>query len=295
MQLHHDPDWPRAAAWLAGEHLPGAKSRLGVLGVPQNKSISPGRCDLAPEAIRKALLKYSTWSGAVEIRDCVAKDFGDCPVAELSPEAAFSGIVERVTTALTESDAVVLLGGDNGVTRPGVYGLGLPLDRVGVITLDAHLDVRTTANGLHNGNPIRALIDDGLPGRNIVQIGIAPFANSKAYWDFAVSSGSHLVTVDQVWPDTIHEALETLNHLDGIYFDLDVDVLDRSLSPGTPGARPGGLSVEDAYRAALACGAHPKVRVMDLVEIDPLNDTNELSCLAAARFLLGFAAGLLAR
>ena len=64
------------------------------------------------------------------------------------------------------------------MTRPGVHGLGLPLDQVGLITLDAHFDMRDLDRGLGNGNPVRALIEDGLPGRNIAQIGLAPFANS---------------------------------------------------------------------------------------------------------------------
>ncbi len=60
----------------------------------------------------------------------------------------------------------LLVGGNKQVTRPGVHALGLPLDKVGLITLDAHFDMRGTAQGLGNGNPVRALREDGLPGKN---------------------------------------------------------------------------------------------------------------------------------
>ena len=49
------------------------------------------------------------------------------------------------------------------MTRPAVLALRA-LDGVGLITLDAHFDMRDTSEGLSNGNPVRALIEDGLPG-----------------------------------------------------------------------------------------------------------------------------------
>ena len=58
--------------------------------------------------------------------------------------------------------------------------MNLALEMIGLITLDAHFDMRDTAQGLGNGNPVRALREDGLPGKNIAQIGLAPFANSAA-------------------------------------------------------------------------------------------------------------------
>ena len=65
------------------------------------------------------------------------------------------------------------------------------LDEVGLITLDAHLDMRDLADGLGNGNPVRALIDDGLPGANIAQVGLAPFANSRAMQADALGGRQH--------------------------------------------------------------------------------------------------------
>jgi formiminoglutamase len=84
-------------------------------------------------------------------------------------------------------------------------------------------------------------------------------------------------------------------HVDAIYFDLDVDVLDRSFSPATPGSRPGGLTPWQVAQCAFVAGKHPMVRAMDLVEIDPTKDVNMATCLAAALFLLSFASGLHSR
>ena len=92
---------------------------------------------------------------------------------------------------------------------------------------------------------------------------------------------------------------EALLHLeretDSIYVDLDLDVLDRIYAPATPGSRPGGLAPNQVRQAARLCGQHPKVCVLDLVEIDPTRDVADATVLAAAACLLEFASGLLGR
>ena len=83
--------------------------------------------------------------------------------------------------------------------------------------------------------------------------------------------------------------------MDAIYVDLDLDVLDRAFAPATPGSRPGGLNPWELRHAAHLCGRHPKVRILDLVEIDPPNDIADMTSLAAAACLLSFTSGVLRR
>lgn len=298
----NDPHWPRASAWLAGEHLAETSASLAVIGAPLNRSITPGRCDLAPAAIRKALERYSLFDldHHIDVRSVAASDAGDLEIASKSPEEALAPIRDAVKAAAEGRDAVVILGGDNGVTRPGVHGLGLPLDRCGLLTLDAHFDLRDTDQGLHNGNPIRALLKDGMPGHNISQVGIQPFANSPDYAALAVKADISFHSADQTrevgLTKLVSQELIRLGHVaDAVYVDLDVDVLDRAFSPGTPGARPGGFTPAEVRRAAFVIGQYAKVQVLDLVEIDPEKDTNSLSAFAAASFVLSFASGLTTR
>ena len=61
----------------------------------------------------------------------------------------------------------------------------------GLLTIDAHLDLRSLDGGLSNGNPVRALLADGLPGGQIVQVGLQSFANSAAYAEVAREAGIH--------------------------------------------------------------------------------------------------------
>ncbi|HKE04932.1 MAG TPA: agmatinase family protein [Blastocatellia bacterium] len=313
-QLTDDPFWPRASAWLAGEFAPSSSNSLGslaVIGAPLRLgSITPGRCDLAPEAVRAILRKFSVYDieSDIDLRRLAVRDLGDLPLADLRLEDAFEPLKRAVSDALEDADAVIVIGGDNGVTRPGVHGVADSLagsqpgsiKNCGLITLDAHFDLRDLSDGLTNGNPVRALLADGLPGENIVQIGIQPFANSQAYTQVAIDAGITVVTMSQIRAHGVERLLtESLDDLtervDHIYVDLDIDSLDRIFAPATPGSRPGGLTPYELRRVAWLCGAHPLVRAIDLVEVDPTQDVADATVMATASCLLSFASGLLAR
>jgi formiminoglutamase len=298
-----DPFWPRASAWLAGTHAADALRRLSILGVPVARgSITPGRCDLAPAAVRAALQRFSTYdieSGG-DLERVAATDHGDLAVAGLSPAEAFQTVKEGAFSSLVGADVLFLLGGDNSITYPGVHALGVALERCGLLTLDAHFDLRDLDAGLTNGNPIRALLAAGLPGRNIVQVGLQPFANSRFYHNLATGAGITVITADDfhrrgVVP-VIAAALDQLaRSADAIYVDFDIDVLDRAFAPATPGSRPGGITPAELRTAARLCGANPKVLIADLVEMDPERDVADVTVYAACMCLLAFASGLLLR
>jgi formiminoglutamase len=273
---------------------------LQLIGVPVCLgSISGGRFDLTPGAARVALDRFSTFDGEVDVRSVRVRDAGDLAIAEKTPEEARDEIAGAVGGSLPHSDAVLLLGGDNSITRPAVRGLGPDLERTGLLTLDAHHDLRDTGGGPTNGNPVRGLLEDGLPGRNIVQIGIQPFANSDVYAGVAADAGITVMTAGDVREvgivEAMEEALRRLSELDAIHVDLDVDVLDRVFAPACPGSRPGGLVPPDLQRVARMCGEEPRVRALDIVEVDPERDVAEATIMTVASLVLSFAAGLVRR
>jgi formiminoglutamase len=298
-----DPNWPTAASWIGGDHRTGPVGTLGLLGVPLGKgSITPGRCDLAPNAIRTALAKFSSYDICTDrdLRDFAVADFGDLDLADELPIDAAPRIVDACERIVEKVDLLVILGGNNSVTRPACHALGHSLPHCALLTLDAHLDLRDLDRGPMNGNPVRGLLQDGLPGSHIVQIGIQPFANSAAYAKIAQDSGIEVIDIHQVRAHGIAkvtaEALSRLEKVAArIYVDIDLDVLDRSSSPGTSGSRPGGLSTSELLAAARVCGANPKVAAVDLVEVDPSKDISDITVFAAASCLLNVASGLSAR
>jgi arginase family enzyme len=286
--------WPNLSELLIA---PESRTPVGLVGAPLAAgSVTAGSCDLAPALLRQTLRRigrYDIETGR-EIATRVA-DRGDVEIAGQSIEQATGPIRDAVQFSASLHELTLLVGGNNAVTRPGVLGLGLPLEKVGLITLDAHFDMRETNEGLTNGNPVRALINDGLPGANIAQIGLASFANSKKMHDDAISCGNLVVTIGEVGlngiPRAIERALAHVEHCEAILVDCDIDVIDRSHLPAAPGARPGGMAVSDFFKAVRYLASQRKVRVIDLTEWDPPLDPTDLSALTAARWVAECLAG----
>jgi formiminoglutamase len=236
-EANADPRWPRASEWLAAG--PGTRSvDIAVLGVPAfATSLSPTGAHATPQAVRRALTRLSTWSVSRRV------DLGD---PELGIAPLDMGDVEdpdmdegewRTQTAAgaaaQRSTLVFSIGGDNSITCPAMQGVaGADLGRAGLVTLDAHHDIR---EGRSNGSPVRRLIDAGLNPERIVQVGIADWANSKSYADEAHARGVHVVPMSVIAADGIQRAMAQALEVAGVgggpvYVDLDADVCDRSVA-----------------------------------------------------------------
>ena len=280
--------WPNLSDLIVGLET---SAPVGLVGAPLAAgSVTPGGCDQAPELLRQTLRRigrYDIETGR-QISARIA-DRGDVEIAGLSIEQATGPIRDAVQFSASLHALTLLVGGNNAVTRPGVLGLGLPLERVGLITLDAHFDMRDLHQGLSNGNPVRALIADGLVGANIAQIGLASFANSEVMHRDAVAAGNLVITIGEVRLNGVERAIERalahVAHCEAIVVDCDIDVIDRSQFPAAPGARSGGMAATDFFRAVRYLASDPRVRVIDLTEWDPPLDPTDLSALTAARWV----------
>jgi formiminoglutamase len=292
IKLAKDGLWQRANT-LFKPNLKQAD--IALLGFPVHKSsITPNSCHLAPKAIRSALARYSTYSasGDVDLRELKITDLGDVTGADSNNGKKV--IAKKVNGLLDRYGLLIALGGDNSITYTVASGLFGDLSKVGLITLDAHHDLR---DGNTNGSPVWRLIQAGLPGKNIVQIGISDFANSKEYSTRAKEAGIFVITRAQLRNKSIQDAMkQAFAHLgrnvDHIYVDLDVDVCDRSVAPACPAATPGGISADELRQAAFLAGANYKVRAVDITEIDPKRDSkDERTVRLAALLVLEIAAG----
>ena len=296
MQQQSPSSWPRITDLIVESG--GDVAILGAL--MEQGSVTPAAYAEAPGAIRAALRRFSTYD--LETRGELSlsiHDAGDVPVSGMMPAEAFQPVRDAVRRCTSSHGLTLLLGGHNGVTRPAAHALSVPLQKVGLITLDAHFDLRDTDEGPRNGNPIRCLLEDGLPGRNICQIGLAPFANSPAMHRTADEEGIGVYTIAEVKRrgvmSVLDEALARISHVEAIMIDFDIDVIDRSQCPGAPGARPGGMPVDMFFAAARYLARQPKVKLVDLTEFDPGLDVSDITALTAARWVCEILAGYSAR
>ncbi len=284
-----DPLWPRAGDWPA----PSGHTDFALIGVPTwRTSISATNAGQTPDAVRAMIPRYSEFSHTGG-RTITFADHGNVP----DPDADERGAIAAV--AAVDADLLVALGGDNAATVPTALGRwGDRLATAGLVTVDAHYDLR---DGISNGSPVRRLIEAGLSGVRVVQVGISDFANSAEYAARARDLGITVVLRDVLlkrpMADVMAEALELAGSAGGpIHIDLDVDVCDRSVAPACPASVPGGIAAHELRAAARAAGRHGQVESIDLVEVDATADTPDARTLRlVALCVLEAAAGLAQR
>ena len=298
----NDPLWPRAGEWLRRTESAGSDSPvdLGIIGVPAFRtSISPSSAGTTPGAIREALMRYSTHAAGrdVDVKQLTARDFGD--VEEPDGPEGETRAREAVAAASRACRLLVALGGDNSATYSAMRGVaGDGIGEWGLVTVDAHHDVR---DGETNGSPVRRLVEAGLSGSHVIQIGIADFTNSAAYADRARDMGITVMHRTALpgysMADVADEALRVAGHGGRpVYVDIDVDVCDRTVAPACPASAPGGLSAHELRDLAFALASDHRVRAVDITEVDAAADaTDGRTVRLAALLVLEVAAGLASR
>jgi arginase family enzyme len=268
-----DALWPSAESWL--KPATDGSFDLGLFGVLASEtSISATGANTTPAEIRVALGRYSTysWSQNTDLRELSFADFGDSETPD-SPDGEIQTMA-LANNVSRNSKLAIALGGDNSITYAVMRGVfGEDLASAGLITFDAHHDLR---DGVSNGSPVRRLVEAGLPGTNVVQIGINDFSNSPQYAARAKELGIHVIPRaalrNRSSDSVMDEALSKLGNKK-LHVDIDMDVCDRAVVPACPAATPGGISADELRQFASLVGKASQVVSVDITEIDAMADS----------------------
>ena len=286
-----------ARDWLAAGT--GSSLDVAVLGAPISRaSISPSEAWATPPAFRDALRRYHTWDGSSgsDLMALRVGDLGDVAgdQADADAGAAHARIRDAVARAAERASLVVVIGGDNSLTRPAMQGM---MDHDsgrewGLLTFDAHHDCRPADEGPRNGTPVRELIEGGVPGPRVAQVGINPFGNEREHARWAAAQGVHAYPLDEVRrlgvETAVTLALDAMERAgaNALYVDVDLDVVERACAPACPASLPGGLSPHELLRGVGRALSDPRVRAVDLTEVDARADVAEVTVrLMAAVFV----------
>ena len=285
-----DPSWPSASTLLRADPC-STRRNAGLVGIPTYAtSLTQRSSTSTPVAVRAALERFSTysWSDDLDLAEVVAVvDYGDVHEPD-GPEGR-----RRVDAALELVDPgcelLLALGGDNAATFAAMSAVARgELASWGLITLDAHLDVR---DGESNGSPVRQLLEAGLDGSHVVQVGLGDFSNSAAYAQAARKAGVTVVPRFALRDASIEHAMARALAIAGeggrsVYVDIDLDVADRAVAPACPAAAPGGLTADEVRRAARALARDARVRAVDITEVDVERDADDERTIRLAALLV---------
>ena len=305
-----DTSDPRLASLIQ----PATEATLGdadvvIIGIPTDEGIfrnggRPGASE-APNAIRHWLERLTPYAGPQfkqHIDSLKIVDFGDIAIGELQAmHEQASRLVEELAGA---GKIVIALGGGHDVTYPLVKGFGraqhAPTE-IGLINIDAHLDVRPKKNDHHHsGSSFRLLLEEGIvSGQHFAEIGIQSFVNAQSHFDWLLQQGSRILTFEDATeahlPNAFEECEFAITRGDTdmpLYLSFDMDCVRASDAPGVSAPAPIGFLAEEAYELSVAAGLSKNVRMLDIVEVSPPHDGDGRTARLAARMIAGFLAGV---
>ncbi len=281
---------------------------IGIVGVPFDEGVrlSGGRIGAAkaPDAIREQLARYGTAYNVRENADLARLSVAD--MGNVTPTKNSAAMHKRaedaVGEALAKAEAVIVLGGGNDISYASVRALARATKgRVGGANIDAHFDVRPVVGGkLTSGTPYRRLLAEGvIDGKHFAEIGAQGHVNAKAHRDYLVKKHASIIllsAVRKLGPDRVMEMLaKKTRSCDALFVSIDIDVVAQAFAPGSSAPSPDGLFPEDVLRFAHLAGKSAKVRLFEIMEVNPLFDVDGRTSRLAANLILEFSAGFAGR
>jgi formiminoglutamase len=304
------PDDPRLGEcvelWAGG---PAEMRRRPVLiGFPQDEGVRrnggrPGAAE-APRAIRHWLYRLTPWDGAsrADLTPLRLLDLGDVRT-EVGLEASQEALGAVVAAVLTAEGLPIVLGGGHETAYGHYLGYARAGWVVGVINLDAHLDVRPYAPGQgHSGSPFRQALEHPshpLPGEFYCCLGAQPFSVSREHAEYVKQQGGAIRWQTDVAGRLVEELEWQCRRVTGqgcpVYLTVDADVVGTADVPGVSAPNPLGLEGAEVFACCRAAGATPGLTSFDLVEINPQLDRDGQSARWAALAVWNFLVGLCTR
>ncbi|WBU65450.1 formimidoylglutamase [Paracoccus aerodenitrificans] len=250
-------------------------------GISRNKG-HPGAAQ-GPAAIRMAL---SNLAASAQHRGFL--DAGDVVVAEEDPAPGQKELGKHVAGLLANHKRVVILGGGHETAFGSWSGLrrAHPSARIGIVNIDAHLDLRTVGPaGASSGTPFWQIQDAEPESFTYAVLGVADEANTAALmerardWSVDIVPDHHLQSSAE---PGFHCIDRICSESDLVYLTIDLDVLPGSLAPGVsaPAARGVPLCVVEALIDRVMISG--KLAVTDIVELCPPRDPAGLTARCAA-------------
>ncbi|MCC7119245.1 MAG: arginase [Anaerolineales bacterium] len=288
--------------------------QIDLIGVPIDLGADRRGVDMGPSAIR-----YSQLQPKLEELGYTVQDNGNIEVAIAetckitNPKLKYLDciipmsrrVAGAVATSLQAGNFPLVLGGDHSLSLGSVRGAAKNR-KLGVIWLDAHADFntdKTTPSGNIHGMPLAALAGLGDPRlvqlweeavpavdpRKIAIIGARDLdAGEKANLKEAGAMVMGMEQIDRY--GMVHVMEKALEHIsrdvDGIYLSLDLDALDPKHAPGVGTPVPAGLTEREAHLACEMIAETNQLIGMDVVEVNPILDTQNQTAKLAVAFVL---------
>ena len=257
--------------------------------VTNDQTNAPTAVRVASERLSMALDRWDFDIGGTlyDGRPIRVVDCGDVPGDKTDLTAHYRWAEEAARMILDKGALLVSIGGDHGVPIP-VFRALEPLAPVTMVHIDAHLDWRDEVNGAREGysSPLRRASEMPWIGE-MFQIGLRAQGSARAgEVEDAIAHGAHLITAYEVHEKGMGAVLERIPDGGNFYLTIDADGLDPTIMPAVAAPAPGGVLYHQARELIHGLVKKGRVVGMDIVEITPKRDLNEITSITAGRLII---------
>jgi formiminoglutamase len=284
-------DGPTAVRWHQRVRplTPGCQPGVVLLGFACDEGVrrNGGRVGArdAPPAVREALADLA-WH-----QDEPVYDAGDVTCGDGDLEAAQERLAAAVAELVAAGHRPLVLGGGHEAAWGTFQGVvrAKPDATVGVVNIDAHLDLRGDP-AANSGTPFAQVARwcgaNGRPFRYLA-LGVSMQSNTAALFDKADALGAAYQLDSDLPPwnlEPVHQLVEAFAApCDLLHLSVDLDVLPAAVMPAVSAPASRGVpleAVEPLIGRALRLG---KTAAVDVVEFNPRHDPDGRGAKVAAR------------
>ena len=251
-------------------------------GVKRNKGRIGARN--APDIIRKNISNFPVISPGFTL-----KDFGNIDCENEDLENAQNKLAEKIKIVLQKGGKSVVFGGGHEVMFSHYSGIkkAFPDKKIGIINIDAHFDNREIdpSIGPSSGTGFWQIAQEG--NIHSIHIGIQRNSNTLKLFDTAHQYNMKYILADELFFENLPNLYGKLNDFisqsDVVYLTVCMDVFNVSIAPGVSALAYNGIFADAAFMHLFKLIlSSEKLIAMDVAEVNPTYDTNEITARLAA-------------
>ena len=194
---------------------------------------------------------------------------------------------ESILNEAKKFDKAIFLGGDHSITYNIFKAFSLKFRNTGLLIFDAHPDCEVYTDIAAHEDFVRKLIDDMLLEKeNVILVGLRIFSENEI--KFLKDNKIKFFSMKDIFNDlqsVCDDIMEICVGFDGLYLSIDIDVVDPAYAPGTGYSEVGGLSSRELIYFIQRLKLLKNLKFVDIVEINPGMDINNLTVSLGAKLL----------
>lgn len=270
---------------------------IAVIGMPYDMgtSVNTG-ARFGPRGVREAstynCYAHEGWYDPIRQETYLGGDWrivdcGDIDVLHTEQRRSFENCEAAIRKILAKGAIPFTIGGDHAITTPILRAFDCYEDLC-VIHFDAHLDFTKDPHGIPEGpgSPMRRASEMAHVGK-ILQIGMRGIGSSqKSDFEDARAYGNTIITSREVRQKGVDYVISQIPEAKYYYITFDIDGLDPSIAIGTGSPVPFGLLYEEASAIIEAVAERGDIVGMDMVEISPPCDVQNMTSMYGAQLML---------